>query len=234
MGMRLENRLDYAQQQRNPGRHIISITVVVVLHLLLAWALVTGLANTIIEVIKAPIETKIIEEVKPPPPPPPENLPPPPKNAPPPPSFVPPPEVDVRPPPTPAPTITTTQVVPPPAPPVSIVPPAPVVVAPPAPPAAPSRVAPKLNFNACEKPEYPRAARSAEAQGLVVVTFTMDITGVITDAKVEKSSGASREHRLLDRATLDAVLACKGTPGLVDGKPEKLTGRVEYNWTLTQ
>ncbi|MBK1612429.1 energy transducer TonB, partial [Rubrivivax gelatinosus] len=32
-----------------------------------------------IEVIKAPIETKIIEEVKPPEPPPPENLPPPPK-----------------------------------------------------------------------------------------------------------------------------------------------------------
>ena len=228
--------MDYAQQQRNPGRHVTGITVVVLLHLLLGWALVSGLARKVIEVVKAPIETKIIEEVKPPPPPPPENLPPPPKTAPPPPSFVPPPEVDIKPPPTPAPTITTTQVVPPPAPPVTIAPPpAPVVVAaPPAPPAAPARVAPKLNFNACDKPEYPRAARSAEAQGLVVVTYSMDITGVISDAKVEKSSGATREHRLLDRATLDAVLACKGTPGTVDGKPEKLSGRVEYNWTLTQ
>ena len=234
--MCLEDRLDYAQQQRNPGRHVTGITVVVLLHLLLGWALVSGLARKVIEVVKAPIETKIIEEVKPPPPPPPENLPPPPKTAPPPPSFVPPPEVDIKPPPTPAPTITTTQVVPPPAPPVTIAPPpAPVVVAaPPAPPAAPARVAPKLNFNACDKPEYPRAARSAEAQGLVVVTYSMDITGVISDAKVEKSSGATREHRLLDRATLDAVLACKGTPGTVDGKPEKLSGRVEYNWTLTQ
>jgi protein TonB len=234
--MCLENRLDYAQQQRNPGKHVTGITVVVLLHLLLGWALVAGLARKVVEVIQAPIETKIIEEVKPPPPPPPENLPPPPKTAPPPPSFVPPPEIDIKPPPAPAPAITTTQVVPPPAPPVTIAPPpAPVVVAaPPAPPAPPARVAPKLNFNACDKPEYPRAARSAEAQGLVVVTYTMDITGVISDAKVEKSSGVSREHRLLDRATLEAVLACKGTPGTVDGKPEKLSGRVEYNWTLTQ
>ena len=81
-----------------------------VLHLLLGWGLLNGLAQRMIEVIKAPIETKIIEETKPPPPPPPENLPPPPKFAPPPPSFVPPPEVNVNPPPTPAPTITTTTV----------------------------------------------------------------------------------------------------------------------------
>jgi protein TonB len=55
-----------------------------------------GLAQRLVEVIKSPLETKIIEEVKPPPPPPPENLPPPPKFAPPPPSFVPPPEVQVN------------------------------------------------------------------------------------------------------------------------------------------
>jgi len=108
--------LDYAEQQRAPGKHAVGIGIVLGLHLLLGWALVNGLAQRMIEVIKAPIETKIIEEVKPPPPPPPENLPPPPKFAPPPPSFVPPPEINVNPPPTPAPTITTTQVAPPPAP----------------------------------------------------------------------------------------------------------------------
>ena len=93
--------MDFAQQQRSPGRHLIGFGIVVALHVLLGWALVTGLAQRMIEVIKAPIETKIIEEVKPPEPPPPENLPPPPKFAPPPPSFVPPPEVNVAPPPTP-------------------------------------------------------------------------------------------------------------------------------------
>jgi protein TonB len=199
--------------------------------------LVYGLSRKVIEVVKAPIETKIIEEVKPPPPPPPDNLPPPPKTAPPPPSFVPPPEVQVAPPPTPAPTITTTTVAPPPSPPVRIEPAAPqVVTAPPvapAPPAAPTRTAPKLDFNACAKPEYNAAARRADAQGTVVVVYTMDTSGAISEARVEKSSGMSREHKMLDRMTLDAVQACKGTPGTVDGKPEKLSGRIEYVWKLT-
>ena len=230
--------MDYAQQQRNPGKHVIGLSVVVALHVLLGMLLVYGLSRKVIEVVKAPIETKIIEEVKPPPAPPPDNLPPPPKTAPPPPSFVPPPEVQVAPPPTPAPTITTTTVAPPPSPPVRIEPAAPQVVtapptAPPAPPAAPARTAPKLDFNACAKPEYNAAARRADAQGTVVVVYTMDTSGAISEARVEKSSGMSREHKMLDRMTLDAVQACKGTPGTVDGKPERLSGRIEYVWKLT-
>ena len=229
--------MDYAQQQRNPGKHVVGLSVVVALHVLLGAALVYGLSRKVIEVVKAPIETKIIEEVKPPPPPPPDNLPPPPKTAPPPPSFVPPPEVQVAPPPTPAPTITTTTVAPPPAP-VTISPAAPspapqAAVAPPAPPAPPVRTAPKLDFNACAKPEYNSATRRADAQGTVVVVYTMDTNGAISEARVEKSSGMSREHKMLDRMTLEAVQACKGTPGTVDGKPEKLSGRIEYVWKLT-
>lgn len=229
--------MDYAQQQRNPGKHVVGLSVVAALHVLLGIALVYGLSRTDIEVIKAPIETKIIEEVKPPPPPPPDNLPPPPKVAPPPPSFVPPPEVQVAPPPTPAPTITTTTVAPPAAP-VTIAPapstaPPQVAVAPPAPPAPPVRTAPKLDFNACAKPEYNAATRRADAQGTVVVTYTMDVNGSISEARVEKSAGMSREHKMLDRMTLEAVQGCKGTPGTVDGKPEKLSGRIEYVWKLT-
>ena len=80
--------MDYAQAQRNPAKHVTGIGIVIVMHLLLGYALVTGLARKVVEVIKAPIETKIIEEVKPPPPP--ETPPPPPpKMALPPPSFVP-------------------------------------------------------------------------------------------------------------------------------------------------
>jgi protein TonB len=209
------------------------------MHLLVGWALLTGLAQRVVEVIRAPIETKIIEDVKPPPPPPPENLPPPPKFAPPPPSYVPPPEVQIQPPPTPTPppTITTTQTPPPPAP-VQIAPPAPPVQAPPAPPApapprAPVRTEPRLNFNACAKPEYPRSARRSGAEGSVIVAYTMDTSGTISQAEIVKSAGPTRDHRLLDRATLEAVLACKGTPGTVDGKPEKLNARIEYVWRLT-
>lgn len=228
--------MDYAQQQRNPGKHVVGMLVVIALHVLLGIALVYGLSRKEIEVAMAPIETKIIEEVKPPPPPPPVNLPPPPKTAPPPPSFVPPPEIQVAPPPTPAPTITTTPVAPPSPAPVTIAPPpAPAVApaAPPAPPAPPVRTTPKLDFNACAKPEYTAQTRRADAQGTVVVAYTMDVNGSISEARVEKSSGMSREHKILDRMTLEAVQACKGTPGTVDGKPEKLSGRIEYVWKLT-
>ena len=53
----LEDRVDFAQQQRNPGRHIVGIGVVLALHLLLGWALVTGLAQRMVEVIRSPLET---------------------------------------------------------------------------------------------------------------------------------------------------------------------------------
>ncbi|MBX3637086.1 MAG: energy transducer TonB, partial [Rubrivivax sp.] len=167
----------------------------------------------------------------------PENLPPPPKFAPPPPSFVPPPEVNVNPPPTPAPAITVTREAPPPAP--VVVAPAPppppvVAVAPPAPPREPVRVPPRLNFGtACPVPEYNAMARRAEAQGEVVVRFTADASGRITDAVVEKSAGPTREHKMLDRLTLEAVRACKVTPGTLDGRPETLTDRVTYVWRIT-
>ena len=230
--------VDFAEQQRNPGKHVVGFGVVVVLHLLLGWALVSGLAQRMVEVIKAPIETKIVEDVAPPPPPPPENLPPPPKMAAPPPSFVPPPEIQVAPPPVAAPSITVTRDAPPPAP-VRVEPQRSAAVtapvAPPAPPAprAPVRVEPRLDFNVCDKPEYNAAARRAEAQGTVVVRFTMDVNGVISEAEVERSAGPTREHKMLDRLTLDAVRGCKGTPGSVDGKSERLTSRVTYVWKLT-
>jgi protein TonB len=226
--------VDFAQQQRNPGRHAVGIGIVLALHLFLGWALVSGLAQRMVEVIKAPIETKIIEENKPPPPPPPENLPPPPKFAPPPPSFVPPPEVNVNPPPTPAPSITVTREAPPPAP-VSIAPP-PAPAAPPAPPApprAPVRTEPRLNFGGtCDRPEYPRAARAAETTGQTVIVFTADASGAVTEATVERSSGPTREHKQLDRLAVEAVRACKVTPGTLDGKPERLTSRVTYVWQV--
>ena len=71
-----------------------------VLHAVLIYALLNGLATKVVQVIQHPIETRIIEPVKPPPPPPmPVVKLPPPKFAPPPPPFVPPPEVPVQAPP---------------------------------------------------------------------------------------------------------------------------------------
>ena len=225
--------LNYVEQHER--KNYVGLSVVVVLHILLAWALVAGLGRKLIDVIKAPIETKIIEEIKPPPPPPPENLPPPPKFAPPPPSFVPPPEVQVNPPPNMAPTITTTTVAPPPTN-VTIAPARPDAPPAPAAPHAAVRVAPKVNFNQdCEVPGYPPAAARAQATGEVRIKVTVGTDGRASATEIEKSSGPTREHKLLDRAAETAIRnTCKFTPGTVDGKPEPLTVPVTYVWKLTE
>jgi periplasmic protein TonB len=221
---------DYAEQQRKPGKHVVGIGIVVLMHILLGWALVSGLARKVVEVIKNPIETKIIEEVKPPPPPP-ENLPPPPKTAPPPPSFVPPPEVVVNQPQQQQPTITTTTVAPPPAP-VTIAPAAPAPPAPPAPAVVAARPA-IGNASAC-RPEYPPAAARAEITGVsTTIRFTVDASGKLAGSEILKSAGSSREHKLMDRAALSALSGCTFTAGRdTEGRAVGAAFNVEYVWKL--
>ena len=224
--------MDFASQQRRPGKHPIGLAVVVVLHIALGYALVNGLGRKIVDVIKAPLETKLIEEVKPPPPPPPDKLPPPPKVAAPPPSFMPPPEVQIS---TPqlAPAITVTRVAPPPAP-VSIAP-APAPAAPPTPAAPPApkpqAVPARIDVSTCEKPEYPSAALRADATGTSKIRFTVDATGAVAKAEIERTAGSSREHRLLDRTAIEALSKCRFKPGIDEqGKPIGGTTMVDYVW----
>ena len=122
---------------RDPSSRVKGIVIVVVLHALIGYALVSGMARKGLDLIKKPLEAVVIQEViipPPPPPPPPKKIEPPPEmpkvQAPPPP-FVPPPDV---PPPvaSTAPVIVATHTTPP----------APVVIAPPPPPAPPAPPAP--------------------------------------------------------------------------------------------
>jgi len=228
--------VDFAEQQRNPGKHAVGFAIVVVLHLILGWALMNGLAQRLVEVIKAPIETKIIEEVKPPPPPPPENLPPPPKFAPPPPSFVPPPEVNVNPPPTPAPSITTTQVAPPPTT-VTVTPTQIAPIAPPAPPAPPRRAASPAIANAAAcaptPDDYPAPARRSEATGTTRVRFAVGPDGKLASSEIVKSAGSTREHKMLDRLAMMKLSECKFKAGADEnGKAVGASFDVEYVWKL--
>lgn len=230
--------MDYARQQHNPRRHALQLAVVVLLHLLLGWALLYGLGHQVIEVIREPIRTQIIDEPKPPPPPPPNPLPPPPRPALPPPSFVPPPEVQLPKPP-PAPAITATREAPPaaaridPAPPAVAPAAAPVAAAaPPAPPAPPVRLPARLDFGGSCRPEHSLATRRARAEGRTTIRYTVDASGAVVDASVEHSAGVSRAHQLLDRYALDAVRNCKGAPATVDGRPERYSGRVEFVWRI--
>lgn len=176
--------MDFAKQQRNPARHLLGIGAVVVLHILVVYALVSGLARKVVEVIKAPIETKVIEDVVKPPPPPEIPLPPPPKMEAPPPPFIPPPEVQVAAPPTPAPAITVTQNTPPPAtqPMVPVAPPAPA----PAPKPAPGPVAIRLVCPTMVQPTIPRKALQEGISGSVRARATIK-GGKVVNVEIMRS-----------------------------------------------
>ena len=213
--------MDYAQRQRDPTKHLVGLTFVALLHLLIVYALVTGLARKVVDVIKKPIETKIVEEAKPPPPP--ETPPPPPpKLQTPPPPFIPPPEVQIA--VTPPPTTTISAVTTTPPPPVAAIVPTP-------PPTAhvPVRVEPVIDAaHNCATPEYPAASRRAEETGTVTVRFFIDEEGHAVKSEVVRSSG----HKRLDEAARAALSLCKFKPGTVDGKVVPMARDLQYVWKL--
>ena len=189
--------MDYAQQQRSWGRHAPSILAVVALHILLGWALVNGLARRVIEVVKAPIETKIIEEVKKPPPevPPP----PPPKLAAPPPPFIPPPEINIEVPQV-APTITAVTTKPPP-------PGPPPKVYHPAPPAPKPLVRKEYKARSCPKPDFPREAIRRNLSGTVTAWVHVAPNGSVTNVEIRNTT-----NPVFDREVIRALSQWKFNP----------------------
>lgn len=215
--------MEFSEYERAPGKKFTGLAFVILLHVLIVYALLTGLARKVVEVIKQPIETKIVEEVKPPPPPDLPPPPPPPKMVAPPPPFIPPPEVQVATPP-PQNTIAAVSNVKPENP--VFAPPQPKVEAPPA--TGPVAVPAVVDFNTCAKPEYPRKSLRNEEQGVVRLQFLIGIDGRVVDSKVEKTSG----FKDLDKAARDALGMCRFKPGLVNGQPQQSWTRVEYAWKL--
>lgn len=203
------------------GRRLTGLSLVVILHLALIYALVTGLARQAVEALLPPLETRIIEEVKPPPldkPPPP----PPPKMVAPPPPFIPPPEVRIETPPPVAATITAVSSVKP-----AVEAPMPTPV-PVEAPKAPARTAAVVDANACEKPDYPSASLRAQEVGIVALSFLIGADGSVLDSKVERSSG----FRRLDEAARKGLSLCRFKPATVNGKPEQAWAKIEYEWKI--
>ena len=193
--------MDYAQQQRNPGRHVIGITAVVLLHVLIVYALVTGLARTVVEVIKGPIDVKVIEElIKKPPPP---EVVPPPKLATPPPPFTPPPEINIAAPAVLGPTITAVTPVAPAAPQAPVIQKAPE----PAPVARTARAACANYVEVMSSIAYPRDALRDGLEGEVVMEFTVTASGQIKDVAIKSST-----NRVFNRPSMAVVsqLSCQG------------------------
>ena len=211
--------MNYVQRQRAAKNHLPGIAFVIVLHVIIIYALVTGLARKAVELVAKPLETKLIAEVTKPQDVPP---PPPPKIAPPPPPFIPPPEINIQVAVTPSPAaitaVTTT------APPKEAPPPAPVAA-----PKAPVRTAPVVLAKSCEPPAYPAASRRLGESGAVVLNFLINAEGKVVESRIDSSSGVER----LDEAARRALALCKFTPGTVDGKPEQSWHKLRYVWQLS-
>jgi protein TonB len=215
--------MPYSPAQPSSSR-FVGFGVVVLFHLGIVYALVTALSHRSVDVVHAPIETKIIEAAQPPPSEPP---PPPPRLAPPPPVFVPPPEIHIeRPPPPPQSTaITTVTKEKPPAP-----TPAPVAAPVPTPaPAEPVRVQPRLDAGKSREPEYPPMSRRLGEQGSVILQVLVETDGRVIDSKLVESSGSER----LDQAALSGVKSnYRFVPGSVDGKPAQMWYTFKFTWRL--
>jgi len=216
---------DYAQRRRQPTRWLVNVSLVLVLHALLLWAISSGLAQKFVKVVKGPVEAVLLEETPPdipppPPPPPPKNLPPPP------PAYVPPVEVQVS--------------TPPPVNAIAAVSNKPQVEAPPSPvpvastpavaaaPSAPVRTAAVISASSCEKPDYPSASRRLEEEGTVTLRFLVGTDGRVKESATEKSSG----FRRLDEAARQGLAKCLFKPGTENGQPVEGWANIKYTWRL--
>ncbi len=96
--------------------------------------------------------------------------------------------------------------------------------------AAPGVTSPAFtDLNSC-KPQYPQAALMAEQTGIVRVKFIIGTDGNLVTASVLKSSG----HKLLDKAAIDGLSKCKFKAAMQDGNPVQSWFVSDYVWSLQE
>ena len=216
--------MDFARQQRDPTKHVIGIVFVVLIHVLVIYALMTGLARTVVEVIKKPLSATIVDEIKapPPPPPPPKKIVEMPKVPAPVETYVPPPDIPVAA-PTTAPVISAPTTTLPTEPHVI----APPVVAPPAPPApAPPKPAVRRGIARVSGDDlvYPRAAiRAGIEKGRVLARVMIDEKGHVTEVTIV----SAEPPRHFDKTVIDGL---KEWTFKADG--EKYVAEIEVNFVI--
>ncbi len=164
--MTTRSSLHPVYKSKDASRRYKGIAIVVALHILIGWAIVSGTAKNALVALKKPLEAVVIQEViipPPPPPPPPKPIKPQevPKVEAPPPPFVPPP--DVAPPTTLTAPVVQSVATPPPTPAVIAPPPAP----PPSPKPAPNRADIRVACPTQVQPEMPRRAIQNGIGGVV-------------------------------------------------------------------
>ena len=217
-------RMAYADQKMGSGK-IGAIIIVALIHALLGYAFVTGLAFKYVKAVTKDLNAFDVEE---PPPPPPDEPPPPPPDQPmqPPPVVSPPPMVTV---PSPPPQIVTVATPPPfvAAVPVAA---APVVVA------KPVSQAAKLSTGDIQRlfgdpTNYPDSARDANAQGTVRAALQIDGSGRVVNCTVAASSG----NAALDAQTCRLFRRIKASPAKDDaGNGVASSTTLKFTWKLPE
>jgi len=200
--------MNFSQRQADPRRHLVGLSVVILFHALIVYALVTGLAKKVVDVVRAPIETKVIEEIKKPPPPPEIVLPPPPKLEAPPPPYIPPPEVQIATPPPPQPTISVAPS-PTPPPPTVMTPTPPVAVAPAPPAPKPTTVNIGVACPTQVKPETPVKAAREGISGVVRAQATIK-GGKVVSVEILSSPARGVYDASVRKAMMQYVCSAAG------------------------
>ena len=180
-------------------RRGIVAAAIIGLHILMAWALATGLAHKVIEVLAPPIEADIVEEAKddePPPPPPPPEMECPPVE-------VPPPEVAID-----LPMETNTTAI------QDVTDKAPPAPPPPVPRAAGTPA--KMKSTADPDQFYPPGAKRREEQGSPVVMACVGASGKLVREPVVTDTSGFPE---LDGAAVKVAKANRYLPGTDGGQP---------------
>ena len=204
----------YADQKMS-GNKMVALIIVAILHVLVGYALVTGLAYSAVKKLKERVETFDVEEEKPPEPPPP----PPDQPLPPPPIVAPPPPISFE---RPAPSVQTVTTPPPPAPVFTTAAPAPPPpAAPPPPKFQPKGAAPKSNPGSWATTEdYPSRALREEREGTTRFRVTVGPDGRVVDCQVTGSSGSPD----LDEAACKNITRRARFNPATDGEGKPTTG----------
>jgi protein TonB len=207
-----------------------AIFIVALLHALLGYALITGLAYNVVKKVAADLKTFNVEEE---PPPPEEKPPPPPPDQPqtPPPVVTPPPIVRTN---TPPPPMVTTNVAPPPvitytAPPSP--PPAPPAPPPPPPP-PPKKVTParaKANLASLFSDEdYPASAVRSGESGATGFRLEVGANGRVSNCTVTSSSGSSALDSTTCRLLRSRARFTPATDSTGSATADSVTGRIVW------
>jgi protein TonB len=186
------------------------VTLAVLIHILIIWLLVSGLAKKATAYLVEPLNATLIEEVK----------------------HIPKPEIP-KPKIAPKVYVAQAEVTPQQATPsniqATITPPPVTSSAPPAPPAPSVVQSAKIDMSVgCQKPQYPETSRLSNEQGAVTIGYLIGADGSIKDSKIINSSGFKR----LDMAARDALGLCKFQPGSENGQPVDSWAKIKYTWRL--